>query len=106
MPEIVVIDLNTVTIDGETAGSVLDVAANYPQIEGIKGLVLTALQGWLTARDQAHADELANRDAQIAALGGTELAQQIATEARRQAALDAIAAAQAELASIDSGGAS
>lgn len=59
MAEVVMIDLAHVAVDGNAAGSVLDVRDNYPSVDGIKSLTLAAMQSWLDARDQAHADELA-----------------------------------------------
>lgn len=119
MPNIVVVDLGHVTVDGEPVGSILDLAWNRPQIEGIQGLALTALQAWVNARDQAHqaaaTETLAAKDAviadlqsqvtdlqgQVATLGGTELARQLAAEQARQKIEARIAELNAELAAMD-----
>lgn len=166
MAEVVVVDLEHVTVDGEAVGCILDVPENRPDVEGIKSLTLAALRRWsdncdqcnenqiqviktqheseiaeLTARHaaaiaalQKHADdavaaaqaelsaalesrhlectgklraELASKEAavvelraQIDALGGTELGQRLAREAKIQAAQEAVARAQADLACL------
>lgn len=124
MPTIVVVDLGHVTIDGVAAGAVADVLANHDP-----GVVLTpecaasgfrgALQAALIARDgaiqQAHADALAAKDAELArqqatiadleaqvdALGGTELAQKLARQKQRQALREIQDRVAAELATIE-----
>lgn len=151
MPEIVVINLNHVTVDGEAVGSIFDLAWNRPQIDGIQGLALAALQAWIDQRDSGHAAELAaatqagiaavaakeaecearhaehcdsltcdhnaasesmqqvvadqqsqinSLKEQVESLGGTELGQRLAREARVRAAQEEVAAAQAKLAAI------
>lgn len=130
MATIVVTDLTNVSVDGVPSGSVTDVLTNFKGVTGIRGDTFRALQDWDTARVQALADAQAaaladlgsRKDARIAelqadkdrlqakvadqqtlidALGGTPLAREMRRQARRQAALDAQAAAEAELAAVD-----
>lgn len=129
MATIVVNDLSNVTVDGVPAGSVTDVLTNFKAVLGIRGDLLRAVQAWAISRDQAHetalqaqqvahAAALAERDATIAtlqaqlqeckglvdALGGTDLAQRLRRESRRQELLAAQQAAAEELAALDAGG--
>lgn len=130
MAVIVVTDLTNVSVDGIASGSVTDVLANFKNVAGIRGDLLRAIQAWDTARIQAASatctaqlddlrtlknakiDELqakvdalqakvADQQALIDALGGTLQAKQMRRQAQRQAALDAISTAEAELAAID-----
>lgn len=121
MPEIVIVDINNVTIDGDFAGNLFDLAWNRPQIDGIQSLAMAALQTWIEARDQTHTTAMASAaeayeasiaakeatiadlTAQIEALGGTELGQRMACEAKRSKLLEIKANAEAELAAIDGG---
>jgi acetyl/propionyl-CoA carboxylase alpha subunit len=54
MPEVKVINLAHVTVDGVVAGSVVDVLDNYRPIEGIKDLLFAAIRRWSDDREQAH----------------------------------------------------
>jgi acetyl/propionyl-CoA carboxylase alpha subunit len=54
MPEVKVIDLAHVTVDGVVAGSVVDVLDNYRPVEGIKDLLFAAIRRWSDDREQAH----------------------------------------------------
>ena len=133
MPTIVVIDPANVTVDGEPAGSFIDVLINHdPDLrlgleptdaKGVRGGLLAAMTAWSEARrqdatantkaisdayaaalagkDAAHAAEVAELEATIAeqqalidTLGGTELGRQMAKDAQKAALL----AKQAELA--------
>lgn len=90
MNEIVIVDLAHVTVDGETIGSIFDLAWNRPQLDGVQALALASLQAWIEARDQAnaaqiesacklacdaHANELADRDLQLASLNADHIAE-------------------------------
>lgn len=103
MPEIIIIDLNNVTVDGEPVGSIFDLAWNRPQIEGVQSLALNTLQSWVDSRDQAHAAELADKQSLIDALGGTELGQEMARQAAISKAQAELAEAQAKLAALGGG---
>lgn len=112
------------------SGSFTDILTNQKNIVGIRGDLRQAIKAWYAAQAQAAANaqaanlagQLALKDARIAelqadkdrlqakvadqqtlidALGGTPLAREMRRQARRQAALDAQAAAEAELAAID-----
>jgi archaellum component FlaC len=60
MPEVKVIDLAHVNVDGVVAGSVVDVLDNYRPIEGIKDLLFAAVQRWSDDREQAHETAVAS----------------------------------------------
>jgi hypothetical protein len=119
MPTVEVIDLNHVNVDGAPGGALTDVLENYKGVVGIRGAVLGGLRALIDATAQAHAAALAelkaehvaalaekdkaiaDLDAQVKALGGTDLAQQLAREKRTADLLAQKQRIDDELAGID-----
>jgi hypothetical protein len=126
----VVLDPSHVQVDGVSAGSVVDVLSNHAARPEARRELLAALRGWHETLQQSHAAQvkeagdrhaeivsrlaaghaadaassaatIAGLQAQVAALGGTELARRLGRDARRHAAVKAIADAQAALDTLD-----
>jgi hypothetical protein len=101
MPVIIVIDPAHVTIDGEPAGSVLDVVENHAGIEGIKSLTLAAILAWDSTRQQAHEAEIADIMASHAeTVAGLTVQSQQAADAAKDAAETALADKAATIATL------
>lgn len=106
MPEILVVDLANVTIDGIPAGSVTDVLANHdPSVTlkteaddgGFRGALLNALSVWSDARLAAHSAERKSlcdahvaADAEKDAAHSEALAAKDATITEQQALIDTL----------------
>jgi hypothetical protein len=99
MPEIVVVDLSNVTVDGVQAGSVTDILMNYGGVPGIRGALLEALMAWKNACQSEHLDHCQSLcKAHASALSEKDAAASAALAEQAAKHVEALAAKDAEVA--------